>query len=311
VGGRSDNDDNHGPNSEELVGLLYQRDAAIEEWDTEETVHIRAVEKMKKAMEYANEENADLAAALSMAPQTPRVEVDSTRGERYDDIRAKGTMTKSVSDLIASGMNMILSKTLSERIGPSSVLTSDKGANENIKEELGTVAAAAATTTSSSDDDDDGNLPVASFALLLIAIFPGLVGLVVIVMLVVLGSSAIVNMRVHKMSNPGDQNPWYYSPQRWDARTTTSAHNQGAASNWTRMTQSFTGGPVTRSPYERYHHNQSLAVYQMQQQQQSRPPPSHPVHYVIPRSMGNAKQQQQQQRSIPAHHHHGNFHNVG
>ncbi len=169
-----------------LTELLSKRDNAIGEWDAEESAHTLAIQKMKEAMWPSD--SADLFTTRSPS----------------EGLRNDGRPT--LSDLIASGVGMMFSKTLTSHLSMDGADEEEKrlmvGPDPAVIEYLnknnkgGSLDAKTILHLETDDDeeeeeeavseDDEGKLHVSTFALFVIALLPGLIAVLVIVTMVIL-----------------------------------------------------------------------------------------------------------------------------
>jgi len=151
--------DPHDPDA--LGQLMRQRDSTLREWDAEEESRLRVLDKMR---EMRGASGIDPAVYPDPPPQT------------------------TVSGLIASGIDLVFSKSLSERTSTT----------PRALEAAAAVEPAAIMMADEYVDDDDDDTPT---ILLLLVIIPGVLGVLVIVTMIVLGANALLRARTTAIEN--------------------------------------------------------------------------------------------------------------
>lgn len=161
-----------GKEGESLSDLLYKRDNTIDEWDAEELKHLQTIKKI-----FEEPQNV---------PPQPSIIAD------YKDRNYRGPRDTSapvtLGELVSSGVGMLVNHRISDvkrtkHKNNNRIVTSDK--NEDIIEALHMVSSSSSSGDGDSGDDEDDGIS-SSFVLFLIALFPALIGLLILGTFVVL-----------------------------------------------------------------------------------------------------------------------------
>jgi len=160
-----------GKEGPELDALRWQRDAALAEWDTEETAHIRAIEQLREHSRHTEWERA----STEHLPTEASARTPPAR--------------TTIESLIQAGLDAAQTSP-PPRTRASLPPAERHPRGDPDRQEL----AAAASSASSGDGDDDGGNT--SVGLIAIAVLPGAVGVLVIVTMVVLAVNGAYRARI-------------------------------------------------------------------------------------------------------------------
>jgi len=176
-----------GKEGESLTDLLYKRDNTIDEWDTEELKHLQTIKKIF-------EEPLNV-------PKQPSI-IAEYKDKNYMGPRDTSSPV-TLGELVSSGVGMLVNHRISDvkktKQNKNNKIIVKSEQNEDIMEALHMVSSSS-SDDDSGDDEDDGIS--SSFVLFLIALFPALIGLLILGTFIVLLFLEIVHRTRPALPDP-------------------------------------------------------------------------------------------------------------